>query len=91
MILGHFIKVDKTYQSSQLCIANQILRDNFNKNPYQNELYYVLPFCISPREFQPSGEFINYGDISLTHNINSSLIKQNSTITVHIVAFGYKI
>lgn len=88
VIMGNFIKVDKTYKSSQLCIANQFLRD---ENSYQNELYYVLPFCVSPKNFQPSGEFINYGDLSLTHHINHELIRDGAIIKCHIVAFGYKI
>ena len=35
-------------------------------NDLNSDAYYVLPFSLFPNKYQPSGEFINYGNCSIT-------------------------
>ena len=92
------ININKTFSKLQLCVANHyILNDAMSFSNISNKIndlnldaYYVLPFSLFPNKYQPSGEFINYGNCSITHNF--TLPNQNSDIIkVHLIAYGYEI
>lgn len=97
------IDITKTFSKLQLCIANHhILNGAMSFSNISNKIndlnsgaYYVLPFSLFPNKYQPSGEFINYGNCSITHNFTfPNQDKTNDSvdvIKVHLIAYGYDV